>query len=224
MAQPQNFRSALNGFNREDVVHYIEYLNAKHTAEVNQLTSEAEFLRTKLSQDTAPAEALAAAEAERDAARQEAEALRARLEQAEAERDAALASAGSGQDLEARCKSLESALKEAQEGKAQAESARDEVLGLRFSAQAEQELEAYRRAERTERLARERAEQVCRQTNGALAEATVRVDEAAAKIGEMTDQVSRQLSQLQAAVSGSKQALRDAAAAMYAIRPDSAGE
>ena len=27
MAAFQNFRSALNGFNREDVVHYIEYTN-----------------------------------------------------------------------------------------------------------------------------------------------------------------------------------------------------
>ena len=30
MAAPQNFRSAFNGFNREDVVHYLEYLNSKH--------------------------------------------------------------------------------------------------------------------------------------------------------------------------------------------------
>ena len=48
MAASQNFRSAFNGFNREDVVHYIEYLNAKHTAEVNQLQSELDFLNTKL--------------------------------------------------------------------------------------------------------------------------------------------------------------------------------
>ena len=47
MAAQMNFRSALNGFNRDDVVHYIEYLNAKHTAEVNQLKSELEFLRNK---------------------------------------------------------------------------------------------------------------------------------------------------------------------------------
>ena len=38
MASAQNFRSAFNGFNREDVVHYIEYLNAKHTGALNQLT------------------------------------------------------------------------------------------------------------------------------------------------------------------------------------------
>ena len=36
MAASQNFRSAFNGFNREDVVHYLEYLNTKHTNQVNQ--------------------------------------------------------------------------------------------------------------------------------------------------------------------------------------------
>ena len=46
MAAPKNFRSAFNGFNREDVVRYLEYINAKHTAEINQLTGEADYLRT----------------------------------------------------------------------------------------------------------------------------------------------------------------------------------
>ena len=45
MAAPQNFRSALNGFNREDVVHYLEYINSKHTHQINQLTSENQELR-----------------------------------------------------------------------------------------------------------------------------------------------------------------------------------
>ena len=47
MAQQQTFRSALNGFNREDVVSYIEYLNSVHTAEINQLNSELEFFRNR---------------------------------------------------------------------------------------------------------------------------------------------------------------------------------
>ena len=40
MASFQNFRSAFNGFNREDVVHYIEFINNKHASEVNQLNNE----------------------------------------------------------------------------------------------------------------------------------------------------------------------------------------
>ena len=47
MPAPQNFRSAFNGFNREDVVRYLEYINAKHAAQVSQLTSEADYLRSK---------------------------------------------------------------------------------------------------------------------------------------------------------------------------------
>ena len=42
MANSQNFRSAFNGFNREDVVKYIEYLNGKHSADLNQLNAELE--------------------------------------------------------------------------------------------------------------------------------------------------------------------------------------
>ena len=37
MAQ-QTFRTSLSGFNREDVVRYIEFLNAQHAAEISQLT------------------------------------------------------------------------------------------------------------------------------------------------------------------------------------------
>ena len=48
MSAPQNFRSAFNGFHREDVVRYLEYINNKHLAQVNQLTSELEGLRGKL--------------------------------------------------------------------------------------------------------------------------------------------------------------------------------
>lgn len=48
MSAPQNFRSAFNGFNREDVVHYLEYINNKHTALVNRLTEENAALRAQL--------------------------------------------------------------------------------------------------------------------------------------------------------------------------------
>ena len=53
MTAPQKFRSALNGFNREDVVHYIEYTNARHEAEMGQLKEQLEFYRKELAvQDT----------------------------------------------------------------------------------------------------------------------------------------------------------------------------
>ena len=45
------------------------------------------------------------------------------------------------------------------------------------------------------------------------------MEDAASQSGERTDRVMNQLGELQNAVANSKQALRDAAATMYTIRP-----
>lgn len=219
MAVSMNFRSAFNGFNREDVVHYIEYISARHTAEVNQLNSEIEYLKGRqpasTEDETAP--------------------LQARIAELEAhcaELEAAQTDSTRVQELEARCAQLEAQLQQAQENCAQ------QPLPQQYSM--EQELEAYRRAERTERLAQERAElieqianenaqrteqlakeyavKIYTQANSALADATVKADTAAAEISTMVDTALEQLSQLQTAVTGSKQTLADAAASLYAIR------
>lgn len=178
MAEQKTFRTAFNGFNREDVVHYIEHLNAKHLAQVNELNAEIEFLRSRPSdvQDAPDPETV--------------QSLKEQLEQALRERDAAIA-------------------------------ARDAAAAQTVSANSnmEQELEAYRRAERTERIARERAEKVYHRVNGVLADATLKVDDASARIGELTDMVCAQLAELQGAVTTSKEALKDAAQTMYTIRP-----
>jgi SMC interacting uncharacterized protein involved in chromosome segregation len=85
MAESRNFRSALNGFNREDVVRYIESMNTKHTALVNQLKSEKQSLADELDAlKTAPAEETVSA-AEYTALLQERDELLARLEQLQAE-------------------------------------------------------------------------------------------------------------------------------------------
>jgi len=191
MATQMNFRSAFNGFNREDVVHYIEFLNSKHTADLNQLNSELDYLRSRQNQLPAPEQD--------DTVAQQAARIR---------------------ELFDRCAALEQELEAVKAEK-------EQLAGQLESAKAqtscqnrmEEELEAYRRAERTERFARERAENLYRQANGALADATAKVDEAAQQVGQMTDKVISQLMELQETVTGSKQALRDAAATMYTIRP-----
>ena len=185
MSAQQNFRTALNGFNREDVVRHIEYLNARHAAEINQLNSELEYLRTHRS-EPAPA-ATPDPVIEQQAAR-----IR---------------------ELFDRCQELERELETLKAEKDKPSTASQAA-----------ELEAYRRAERVERLAKERAEQVCHQVNGTLADATLRVDEAAALLNGVTDKVMEQLTQLQTAVTSSRQALTDAAATMYALRPDAETE
>ena len=56
MAMQMNFRSAFNGFNREDVVHYIEYMNSKHATELTQLQSEMDALRNQAPAAPVPAD------------------------------------------------------------------------------------------------------------------------------------------------------------------------
>lgn len=189
MSAPQNFRSAFNGFNREDVVKYLEYINTKHTAQVNQLNSEIDYLRTRVEANL-PDSALV----------EERDALLSRVE-----------------ELEARCALLEEQAAAPQQTP-QVEAAPAPVAPIPSSTT--EELEAYRRAERTERIARERAELIYHQVNGVLADATAKVDETAAEISTMAEQVIAQLNQLQSAVSGSKQALQDAVSTMYAIKPN----
>ena len=188
MANQMNFRSAFNGFNREDVVHYIEFLNSKHTANLNQLNAELEFLRNRKTEQPAPPSD--------DIVEQQAARIR---------------------ELFDRCAALEQELDAAKaENTKLAEQIRQQDSG---HSRMEEELEAYRRAERAERYARERADSLYHQANGALADATVKVDEAAHQFGLMTDSIVAQLSDLQNAVACSKQALRDAAATLYTIRP-----
>ena len=178
MSAPSKFRSAFNGFNREDVVHYLEYLNSKHTAQVNQLTSEADFLRSRLEAQVPTqeqADTIAALEAERDE-------LRARVEA-----------------LQARCEELE----------------RNAVAPVCTPAE---ELEVYRRAERTERMARERADLICRQTNVVLGEASVKINDLVTQVGPMAEEILAQISRLQATVSDGKKSLQEAAVILSTLR------
>lgn len=181
MAAIQNFRSALNGFNREDVAHYIEYLNSKHNSALNQLKTENQALLEEINTlraqqaEHASDELCAQLRSENEALKLELEQLRTQLSDSGAQNAASLAEA---------------------------------------------ELEAYRRAERAERAAKERAQQIYRQATGTLAEATTQVDDAAKQFDVLSAQLADQLSLLQDTISHSKNALLGAAATMYTIRPE----
>ena len=58
------------------------------------------------------------------------------------------------------------------------------------------------------------------QANSVLTETTAKVDGISSDITEMADHVMTQLTQLQVAISSSKQALQDAASIMNTIRPN----
>jgi len=83
----------------------------------------------------------------------------------------------------------------------------------------EQELEAYRRAERAERIAQERAQQIRTQANAVLADATVKAEAASQQIAELADQANEQLMAYQAAVKGTQNLFQDVVASLAAIKP-----
>lgn len=199
MASSQNFRTAFNGFNREDVVHYLEYINTKHTNQLNQLTAENESLRERL-------ERLPDAESQRllvESLEEKCRNLTGQLEEATSRADALERQLAAAQN---RCAELtQAAQPEAETG---------------LTPTASDELEAYRRAERIEREAKERSELVYYQANSVLSQTTAKVDSLSADITQMADQVVSQLTQLQAAVSSGKQALQEASSIMGTIRPN----
>ena len=160
----QHFRSALNGFNRQDVVTYIELINNQHNAQVAQLKSQLQAAQAQ----TAPADS---------SLQEQLDAANARIAELEAQ------------------------------------------LAATVSNTAE-ELEAYRRAERAERAANERAQSIRDQANAVLAEATVKAEAAAQQIGSIADQVTAQLQQYQDSICGTKATFQEAVAALYAIRPE----
>lgn len=188
MAAMQNFRSALGGFNREDVVAYIEYINNKHNSQVNQLNTEIGALREEVTElrarpvrDPAMEEELEALRAGRTALEQEVVDLRAELDATKAELEAARAAAN--------------------------------------RPKTDSELEAYRRAERAERIAAERVAQLYNHANGVLADATHKADDLTTRVCSIADRVVADINELQVALAQGKNTLKDAAAAMYSIRP-----
>lgn len=191
-----NFRSSLHGFNRQDVASYLEYLNNRHAAQVNQLNTDLEALRR---QTEAPAE-----DPQRTALEARCRELEQQLETARKERDEALAQ------------------KEAAEQKlASARQDREEAL-LRSCGEkleANRELEAYRRAERTERMARERAEQVYSETGAVLTQASNRIEAALRQMTGISQQVTGQLDTLQTAIASSRLALQNAAQTIDKLKP-----
>lgn len=184
-----NFRSSLHGFNRQDVARYLEYLNTQHTAQLNQLNTDLENLRQKAEEQDASGQSARIQELE-----ERNKELEARIAELTAQRDEALRQ----RDEEQRM-------------------AQVQLSGARLDSN--QELEAYRRAERTERIARERANLVYAQTGAVLTQASNRVEGAIRQVTGISQQVSSQLDTLQAAISASRLALQDAADTINRLKP-----
>lgn len=163
MPVTQRFRSALNGFNREDVVNYIEYINNRHTAEVEQLKNQLQEAKGSVSE-----EVVADLQVQLDAALQ-------------------------------RCAELE------------------EKLSVK-EADSNRELEAYRRAEEAERLAKVRAQDIYDQANTALSTATAMAESAAEEFNQVAERTSQQLKEYQASISATVNSFKSVAASMSAVK------
>ena len=161
----KTFRSAFRGFNRQDVVQYIEMLNQQHATQINQLNSQLQA-------------------AKENAGNQD---LLRQLE-----------------EINARCAELEAALSK----------------GNQSADMAAEELEAYRRAERAERVAQEKADQIYAKATAVLADATVKAESASTGLAESAQQITQQISAYQESIQAAKSALEEAVTALYAIRPE----
>ena len=210
MTEPQTFRSAFNGFHREDVVNHIAYMTTKHEAQVKELREENDALQTELSQ--------LRGQMDQDAAD------RSRipsLEQTIADRDAELAALR--EELEtanqllneqaAQMAALREELEEAKEAAAK-------PAAIEKSANHWDELRAYRRAETAERQAKERVNDLYDSATGALRTAGSTLGSANASFEELAEKFRADLVALMETIETGRTALGAAADTLDTLRPE----
>ena len=210
MNEPQTFRSAFNGFHREDVVNHIAYMTNKHETLVNQLRAENESLRAEL-------EALQA-KIEDEAAEQD---RIPELEQTIADRDAELATVR--EELEAANQLLNEQAEQMGALREELEEAREAAAkpaAIEKSANHWDELRAYRRAETAERQAKERVNDLYDSANAALRSAGSTLGTANAAFEELAEKFRADLVALMETVDTGKNALTAAADTLDGLRPE----
>lgn len=210
MNEPQTFRSAFNGFHREDVVNHIAYMTTRHETQTNQLRSENEALRTELEElrermddDTA---------------------VHARipeLEQAIADRDAELAALReeletANQLLNEQAEQMAALREELEETKEAAAKAPT----LEKSANHWDELRAYRRAETVERQARDRVNDLYDHATNALRGAGSTLGDTNAAFEVLAEKFRSDLVELMETIEQGRTALGSAADTLDGLRPE----
>ena len=210
MNEPQTFRSAFNGFHREDVVNHIAYMTTKHETLVKELRSENDTLRTEL------------------------EDLRARLDEDTATQDRAaeLEQALEGKDAElaALKEELETANQLLNEQAEQMAALREELeeakeaaakpAAIEKSANHWDELRAYRRAETAERQAKERVNDLYTSANTALRGAGATLGDTNAAFEALAEKFREDLVELMNAIETGRTALTTAADTLDTLRPE----
>ena len=210
MNEPQTFRSAFNGFHREDVVNHIAYMTSKHDALVKELRSENDTLRTeledlrsRLDDDTAAQDRAADLERDLEAKGQELADLREELETA-------------NQLLNEQAEQLAALREELEEAK----EAAAKPAAIEKSANHWDELRAYRRAETAERQAKERVNDLYTSANTALRGAGSTLADTNAAFEALAEKFREDLVELMNAIETGKTALTTAADTLDTLRPE----
>ncbi len=180
MSDFSKFRGSLGGFNRTDVADYIEKLCLTHAAELKERSRRAEELQTQLEETRAK---LRETEADRDRLQEQLQEARDQLQEAQDALEAATAPKPEPEEPE---EPEESEVAEAPEEAPDYPSL---------------ELEAYRRAEATERLAARRAEQLSRQMQEFVAHISQRYAETGEEIAALSEDMRNDLQRLQDSLS-----------------------
>lgn len=186
MAEVSRFRGALNGFNRTDVVNYIESMSAEQQKQLRRLQEENESLR---SEKTLLTEKLAEANEALDTLREQDASL---AEQVTLLSQQAAELADQAEQARLRAETAEARL--AADETEQYEAADEEAEPVNYTAL---ELEAYRRAEQVERNAAARAERVYQQLSALCERAHERYSDAGEEIGALSEDLTSNLDRLQ---------------------------
>ena len=177
MSDFSKFRGSLGGFNRTDVADYIEKLCLTHAAELKERSRRAEELQTQLEETRAQ---LRETEADRDRLQDQLQEARDQLQEAHDALEAATAPEPEPEEPE----------------EPEAVEAPEEAPDYPSL-----ELEAYRRAEATERLAARRAEQLSRQMQEFVAHISQRYAETGEEIAALSEDMRNDLQRLQDSLS-----------------------
>lgn len=188
MAEVSKFRGALNGFNRTDVVNYIESMSAEQQKQLRKLQEENESLR---SEKTLLAAQLAQANQALDTLREQDASL---AEQVELLSQQSAELAEQAEQARLRAEAAEAKLEEDAPPEDEAEAEAETPEPVDYTAL---ELAAYRRAEQTERNASARAEKVYQQLSALCERANERYSDAGEEIGALSEDLTSNLERLQ---------------------------
>lgn len=211
MPDPIQFRTALHGYNREDVVAFIDRMTREHEDALRRLEEKNAQLRTQLDE---AGEALAAARESEETEKALSDAqtlvndLRARNEELE-QRLSALE-----EELESRTEEdAETVPMPIPQDLAEPIAPVAEVLPVEVQPSkdyTELELAAYRRAELAERLARERSGDVYRQVQSVFNQASERLDAGKADLEQLSKTLTGNVNQMLALLSNLNSVYRQA--------------